>query len=61
MPTFTTFIKLFVLFRVSLKTSRAMHHIMMIRVLHADLLTFYDQVPQGALTQRFTNDIKVID
>lgn len=57
LPNLTIFLRLYVIYRVSLRTSRSIHNMMVIRSLHADLLSFYDKIQIGRLQNRFSNDI----
>jgi len=46
---------------ICMAASRFLHKAMLIRSLHADILSFYDQIETGQLLNRFSKDMATID
>jgi ABC-type multidrug transport system fused ATPase/permease subunit len=45
----------------TVKTAKIIHHKMMIKAVHGDLLNFYDKIHTSRLINRFSNDMTMIE
>ena len=61
LPNIASFFRFGIILLFQTKMVKRLHHKMMIHATHGDLLGFYDKIPIGRLTNKFSNDLTSIE